>query len=142
LENGSVAQRGTADEITRRPRTPYVAELVGVNLYLGRATREEIAIDGGGRLMALGGATGDVFATVHPRAVTLHRHEPEGSPRNVWQGVIGDIDREDDRARVRVFGAPPIVAEVTTAAVLDLELVPGDPVWVSVKATEVSVYPA
>jgi molybdate transport system ATP-binding protein len=34
------------------------------------------------------------------------------------------------------------VAEVTPAAVADLGLAPGQPAWASVKATEVSVYPA
>jgi molybdate transport system ATP-binding protein len=35
-----------------------------------------------------------------------------------------------------------IVAEVTPAAVSDLDLAEGGEVWVSVKATEISVYPA
>jgi molybdate transport system ATP-binding protein len=36
----------------------------------------------------------------------------------------------------------PIVAEVTPGAVADLHLADGGPIWVSVKATEVAVYPA
>ena len=35
-----------------------------------------------------------------------------------------------------------IVAEVTPAAVHDLDLAEGGEVWVSVKATEIGVYPA
>jgi molybdopterin-binding protein len=34
------------------------------------------------------------------------------------------------------------VAEVTRAAVLELGLIAGASVWIAVKATEVSVYPA
>jgi molybdopterin-binding protein len=41
-----------------------------------------------------------------------------------------------------VGGRLPIVAEVTAAAVADLRLADGGPVWVSVKATEITVYPA
>jgi molybdate transport system ATP-binding protein len=47
-----------------------------------------------------------------------------------------------DRVRVRVTGQVPIVAEVTPAAVGELHLADGGPVWASVKATEVTVYPA
>ena len=37
LEQGRVAQQGTPAEITSRPATPYVARLVGMNLYAGHA---------------------------------------------------------------------------------------------------------
>jgi molybdopterin-binding protein len=46
-----------------------------------------------------------------------------------------------DRVRVRVDGRPSLVAEVTPSAVAELELAEGIEVWVSVKATEVTVYP-
>jgi molybdate transport system ATP-binding protein len=79
---------------------------------------------------------------VHPRAVALHRRPPEGTPRNVWAGTADTVEGVADRVRVRVAGAVPIVAEVTPAAVAELRLADGGPVWVSVKATEVTVYPA
>jgi molybdate transport system ATP-binding protein len=88
-----------------------------------------------------GAGHGEVFAVVHPRAVALHRRAPEGTPRNVWQGTADELDLEGERVRVRVGGPLPIVAEVTPAAVADLALADGGPVWVSVKATEISVYP-
>ncbi|MGH9222351.1 MAG: TOBE domain-containing protein, partial [Acidimicrobiales bacterium] len=79
---------------------------------------------------------------VHPRAVSLHRREPEGTPRNVWKGVAESLDLEGERVRVRVTGPLPIVAEITPAAVAELDLAGGGDVWVSVKASEVEVYPA
>ncbi len=44
--------------------------------------------------------------------------------------------------RVRVKGPVPLIAEVTRAAVQELGLAAGADVWMVVKATEVSVYPA
>ncbi|MGH9283148.1 MAG: TOBE domain-containing protein [Acidimicrobiales bacterium] len=41
-----------------------------------------------------------------------------------------------------VGGPLPIVAEVTPGAVADLALAEGGTVWVSVKATEITVYGA
>jgi molybdate transport system ATP-binding protein len=41
-----------------------------------------------------------------------------------------------------VEGSRSLVAEVTAAAITDLGLDEGTEIWVSVKATEVTVYPA
>jgi molybdate transport system ATP-binding protein len=59
----------------------------------------------------------------------------------VWAGTIIDIDRVGERVRVGVDGAIPIVAEITTVALEALSLRLGDDVQVSVKATEIEVYP-
>ena len=142
LEQGRILQSGTPAEVAQRPRSRYVADLVGVNLYRGRAHANVIALDGGGSLTVADGADGDVFAVVHPRTVALYRTRPDGTPRNLWEGRASNLDLQGDRVRVRLEGSPPIVAEVTPAAVRDLGLDRGDNVWISVKATEIMVYPS
>jgi molybdate transport system ATP-binding protein len=142
IERGRVVQTGSAAEVTRRPRSRYVADLVGVNLLRGTAAARHIALPRGGFVQSADDVDGDVFATIHPRAVALHRVRPEGSPRNVWRGRASTLDFQGDRVRVGVEGEMPIVAEVTPGALSDLGLAEGDEVWVSVKATEISVYPA
>ena len=140
LEHGRVLQTGSPAEVTQRPRSRYVADLVGVNLFRGTARQNVITISGGGSLTAVGVTDGDVFAVVHPRTVALYRARPDGTPRNVWKGRATDIDLQGDRVRVRLQGLPSIVAEVTPAAVRELGLDRGDQVWIGVKATEVNVY--
>jgi len=142
LEGGRILQSGTAAEVTQRPRSRYVADLVGVNLMRGRAGGGHIAIEGGGTLTAMDGTDGEVFAVVHPRNVALYRSQPEGTPRNVWPGRITAVDQQGDRVRVSVAGPPTLVAEVTPASVRELHLAEGGEVWVSLKAAEVEVYPA
>ena len=142
LEGGRVTQTGRPAEVSERPRSGYVAELVGVNLYRGRAEGAAIELEGGGRLIAADGHRGQVFAAVHPHAVALHRHPPEGTPRNSWPGTAAALEVVGDRVRVRMSGTVPIVAEVTPAAANELRLADGGPVWATVKATEVTVYPA
>src|SRR5205807_6484046 len=139
---GRVAQAGPLAELRERPRSRYVADLVGVNLYRGTADGQRIRLPGRGELVAAGHARGEVFAVVHPRAVALHRHEPEGTPRNVLPGTVEHLDIEGDRVRVIVAGAVPVTAEVTPAAVAELELPAGAAVVGPVQATEVSAYPA
>jgi molybdopterin-binding protein len=142
LERGRVVQTGSPADVTERPRSRYVADLVGMNLLRGIATAGQVALAGGATLQSADGVDGEVFAVVHPRAVALHRARPEGSPRNVWRGRASSLDFQGDRVRVRVEGEMPIIAEVTPAAVRDLNLAEGGEVWVSVKATEITVYPA
>jgi molybdate transport system ATP-binding protein len=141
LQQGRIVQEGPPAEIIARPRSQYVADLVGVNLFRGRAHGGTIAV-GSEEITVAGDHAGDVIATVSPRAVVLHRDRPDGSARNVWRGTVDGIERFGDRARVHVAGALPIVAEVTPAAIEALRLEPGTEVWAAVKATEVDVSPA
>jgi molybdate transport system ATP-binding protein len=141
IEDGKHVQSGTPAEVAERPRSRYVADLVGVNLLRGRAEGGMVKLSGGASVAATGADLGDVFVVVHPRAVSLHRLRPEGSPRNVWSGRAGSLELFGDRVRVRIDGAVPLVAEVTPAAVAELQLQAGGEVWVSFKATEVAVYP-
>ena len=142
LEQGRVLQSGSPADVTQHPRSRYVADLVGVNLFRGRASHDVITLAEGGSFTAAGAGEGDVFAVVHPRTVALYRTRPDGTPRNVWEGRAVDLDLQGDRVRVQLAGAPRIVAEVTPAAVRELGLDRGDTVWIAVKATEIVVYPA
>ena len=142
IENGRVVQVGTPAEVTARPRSPYVADLVGVNLFRGSAEGGEVRLAGGETIATASSERGAVFVVIHPRTVVVHRKPPEGSSRNTWQGQAVGIEMVGDRARLRVAGGLPLVAEITPAAVADLRLAEGGEVWISVKATEVAVYPA
>jgi molybdate transport system ATP-binding protein len=140
LEGGRVAQDGTLVEVTQRPRSSYVADLIGTNLIRGAAVERRVDA-GRAEIQLAEPAHGDVFVVIPPRAVALHRLEPEGSPRNRWSARIEGFDQIGDRVRVRLVGDLPLVAEVTPAAVSELGLTEGGEVWASVKATEIDAYP-
>jgi molybdate transport system ATP-binding protein len=142
MENGQLVQTGTPAEVTARPRSQYVADLVGVNLLRGEADHGSVRIPGGPILAVAGAESGEVFAVIHPRAIALYRTRPDGSPRNVWPGRASGIELIGDRVRVRIDGDVPVVAEVTPAALKELDLDEGGEVWLSFKATDVGVYPA
>jgi molybdate transport system ATP-binding protein len=142
LEAGRVVQSGDVEEVTRRPRSRFVADLVGVNLLHGRADAGVVTVRDGHQIAAPDAREGDVFVVIHPRSVAIHRTRPEGTPRNVWQGTVDAVELLGDRMRIVISGEVPIVAEVTPAAVHELELRRSATVWVSVKAAEVGVYPA
>jgi molybdate transport system ATP-binding protein len=143
LERGHVVQTGTPAEITARPLTPYVAKLVGMNLYVGSAAGDEVTLDAGGRLVAAEAPPGRVLAAVRPSAITVHTEQPHGSSaRNIWPATIASLAPLGDRIRVNAAGALPATVDVTASAVAELDLVPGRQVWLSAKATDVTAYPA
>lgn len=139
LEGGRIVQVGTSTEITSQPRTPYVADLIGLNFLRGTVHDSVFHLDGGAQLVVASTVEGPAIATVHPRALSLFGARPSGSPRNVWMASVAAIDPMLVGRRVRLAGPLPLVAEVTAAAVAELRIGVGSAVWVSLKATEVQV---
>jgi molybdate transport system ATP-binding protein len=142
LESGRVAQRGTLADVTSRPTSRYIADLIGLNLLTGTGAGGAITMANGARLVPAEAVEGPVFAVIQPHAVALYLAAPQGSPRNVWSSTVTDIDRRADRVRVRLDGPVPLVAEITPAALDALVLRPGDRIWAAVKATEITTYAA
>ncbi|MDQ0367496.1 molybdate transport system ATP-binding protein [Catenuloplanes indicus] len=141
VEGGRVVQEGDAATVTARPRTDYVARLVGLNLYRGRASGHEVTLDGL-TLRVDDRLDGEAFVAFRPSSVALHAEEPAGSPRNIWAATIAGIQRHGDNLRIELAGPLPAAADVTPAAAAQLDLIPGRTVWAAVKATETHAYPA
>ncbi|MBP2416589.1 sulfate/molybdate ABC transporter ATP-binding protein [Microlunatus capsulatus] len=145
VEDGRVVQTGTPAAVAARPRTDYVARLVGLNLLGGDGVDGVVRLPGGGRVHGPDVVGGPVRAAFRPAAVALFTARPEGSPRNLWAGRVTGLEPHGAGVRVEVAGAPDagssILAEVTPAAVAELDLRPGSPVWAAVKASDVTVYP-
>ncbi|GHG03494.1 ABC transporter permease [Streptomyces hydrogenans] len=143
LQDGRALQDATPAEVTRHPRSPWVARMLGRNAWPGTATPDGLALDGGGTLVAAEPPPSGTpaLAIVAPEAVSLHREKPAGSPRNVWPGTVREITTSGSRLRVLVTSTetPDLVAEITPQAAAELGLADGVPVWTSVKATETTV---
>lgn len=142
LENGRVVQEGSPAELSRHPRTDYVARLVGLNLLRGVAHGTVARVSPQVSVAFAHEAAGPVFVAFAPTAVTLSRQRPVGSARNAWPGRVSDIEIHGDLARISIDGEVALLADITPLAVAELGLTPGSLVWASVKASEVSVYPA
>jgi molybdate transport system permease protein len=139
LQQGEVAQDGTPAELTRSPRTTWLAGLLGQNAWRGTTDAHGLAVDGGGHVATAEQRPPgrDALALVEPAAVTLHRRRPEGSARNVLEGPVLETRTLGSRVRVVVGSTPPVTAEVTLLAAGQLELAERDNVFASFKATEV-----
>jgi molybdate transport system ATP-binding protein len=144
IEDGGIVQQGTPAEVARNPRTDYVARLVGLNLYRGTADGHTVTVHTATpvSLDALESLEGDVFLAFRPASVALFRTKPDGSPRNLWQAEVAGIESHGDLVRVHLEGPLVAAADITPAALAELSLTEGSPVWAAVKATDTHAYPA
>lgn len=140
LEDGRITQQGPLVEVTARPRSAWVATMVGMNLLAGTADGTDVTLESGTVISTASPAHGPVHVAIRPNAISLHRRQPEGSARNVWAAQAGELNLAGDRARVAITGPVSLIAEVTPAAVAELHLADGGPIWASVKATEIDTY--
>lgn len=143
FEQGRIVQEGTPAEVARQPATEYVAKLVGLNLYAGRADGATVALDDGGAFVIPDrGQHGDVLVAVRPSAIVVSSQQPvAGSARNIWPARVVGLTLLADRVRLDADGRPRALVDVTPAAVAELSLATGTEVWLSVKATDLEVYP-
>ncbi len=149
VERGRIVERGTVREVLTSPRSDFAARIAGVNLIPGvviepgviRTARGENVFGVGDP--DIGAPAVAVFA---PAAVSIDTRAPHGSPRNVFRTTI--IELEVHGATVRVRGSDrrerdsALFADVTPAAVADLDLMPGREVYFVVKAMEVRLHSA
>ena len=121
-----------------------VAALVGTNFLTGVNDGGELLLDDHERTLRTADAhtAGPVLVTVPPRAISLHPEQPGGSARNTWPTTVAAIEPMGETTRVELGAPLPLTVEVTPAAIEDLGLQLGSPIWAAVKATEINVTPS
>jgi molybdate transport system ATP-binding protein len=154
IEAGRIAEIGGAAEVLSAPRSSFGARIAGVNLVKG-------TLDAAGALQAVSGAywhgtvaggpdaaaAGQAAVAVFaPAAVAVFQERPQGSPRNVVEVTVAELDSRGAAIRVRAAsqpdGAPGLAADITPDAAADLRVLPGMRLWFAVKAQEVAIHPA
>lgn len=149
LDGGQVVEQGPTADVLRHPTSAFTARLAGLNLVAGTAGDGGLqprhggpAIGGTARIpLAPGEAATAVFS---PNAVSVFLSPPHGSPRNVFAVTVSELEPRGDQVRVRALtpAGDTLSADVTPAAVGELDLYPGGRVFFTVKATSVTLYPS
>ncbi len=152
LESGRIAEIGPVADVLTAPRSHFGARIAGINLVNGAVGPDGSLRDrAGARWHAtpareLGTRVVNAVAVFPPTAVAVYRDRPHGSPRNTVEVTVAELDAHGSavlvRGREQSDGAPGLAAEITADAATELRLTPGERVWFSVKAHEVTLYPA
>ncbi len=80
VEQGRAVQSGPIDEVTARPRSRYVADLLGTNLLRGTAADGVVTTAAGATLVVADPVVGPVFATVAPGPSPCTATNPRAAP--------------------------------------------------------------
>ena len=150
LETGRIVETGSAATVLATPRSRFGARFAGVNLVSGTAGADGVLTTQWGTSgMATRGRTWrrqPAVALFNPAAVAVYRDKPHGSPRNTVEVTVAELDSRGAVIRVRADeqpdGAPGLAADITAESAAELRLAPGDRVYFSVKAQEVTVHPS
>ncbi|MCT7661956.1 sulfate/molybdate ABC transporter ATP-binding protein [Mycobacterium deserti] len=150
LESGKVAETGSAAEVLARPRSRFGARFAGVNLVGGIAGPDGVLTTEWGQVwhgnpdadLSSGDSAVALFA---PAAVAVYRDKPHGSPRNTVEVTVAELDSRGTTIRVRADeqpdGAPGLAADITADSAAEMRVTPGERVYFTVKAQEVSFHP-
>jgi molybdate transport system ATP-binding protein len=141
IDDGGVVQHGTPGELAAAPASAFVADFTGAVVLTGTARSGDrgltvVDLDGGDQLASTDRAEGRVAASIYPWEIVV---EPPGSPhhdsaRNRLAADVTSVTRVGGRVRLGLSAGQPMVAEVSEAAVGDLDLRPGRRVTASFKA--------
>lgn len=151
LEGGKVAEYGSIATVLATPRSRFGARFAGVNLVGGTIDEQGVLTTHWGT--AWHGTPGAELMSGHPAvalfkpaAVAVYRDKPHGSPRNTVEVAVAELDSGGPVIRVRADeqpdGAPGLAADITAESAAELRLAPGDRVYFSVKAQEVTIHPS
>jgi molybdate transport system ATP-binding protein len=151
LESGTVAETGSAASVLAAPRSRFGARFAGVNL-VGGAAGPDGALNTEWGAALHGTPAPDLVvgqpavAVFRPSAVAVYRDKPHGSPRNTLEVAVAELDSSGPAIRVRTDeqpdGAPGLAADITAESAAELRLAPGERVYFSVKAQEITIHPA
>jgi molybdate transport system ATP-binding protein len=148
VDGGRIVQRGDAARLAAEPASAFVADFTGAVVLTGVAhpiagSATQVELDGGGVVTALDRATGPVAVSVYPWEIALapeHAADP-GSTRNHLPVEVVSITTVGNRVRVGLAAPQPLTAELSDAAVRELELQPGSRAIASWKAAATRLLP-
>ncbi len=151
LQDGKIAQTGSAEEVMNHPVNEFVAAFVGMDTVLAGRVLE--SHDEGRTIIAIGNQQIEtvgsfppgekVLCCIRPENVTLSTDSPEeqSSARNHFSGRITHIAPHGLFYRVDLDCGFDLISYITRTSLDSLELQAGQIVKASFKATAVHVIP-
>lgn len=115
LEDGGISQSGTVEEVTRRPRSCWVARLLGLNFFRGRARGGVVRLESGLELEVEGEPReGPVVGVFDPADVRVGYRpgDLDHTGPNHWRAQLDGVESLGRHYRLHVGGALPLVAEI------------------------------
>ena len=129
LHEGRVLQTGTAEDVFRRPCSPFVARFVRtLNVLAGMVEENRFRCEGGTVLrISPGSPPGPGHLCVRPEEVRLHGAEPEAANR--LQVTVVSLRDQGSTLQAELAGSLSLQALLTHREARELGLHPGQRLW-------------
>lgn len=147
VENGTVVQTGTPEEVFMHPGSEFVANFAGIRnffegeLIAGDSFLRKFRMPGKEIYILTGEPTGKGFVTLRGEDITLSRSPSDSSAANSFKGIVTSVDPFGPAVEVTVDAGIRLCALVSRESAEGMELSPGSGVWVSFKASAVKFIP-
>ncbi len=146
MENGTIIEQGSVDQIFLKPRSKFVAEFLQYqNIFTGVAKSNEnnmstISIDGV-KFFIPGKYDGRIMIGIKPENILISKLIPEYSTaRNILKGSITSIEPLGPTMIITVnINNLPIKVMITRGSFEELELKQNDMVYLIIKASSIIV---
>jgi molybdopterin-binding protein len=144
MERGQLIEVGSSEELFKRPKSPFVAEFLGMeNIYQG-----QVLEDGNGTNILIGpvkinGLTnlkGRVNVAIRPEDIIISKENFPSSARNTLQGVIKAIVPQGIMVKLNLDIGIPLCAVLTKKSLDELGLGVGDQATAIFKSTAVHIF--
>ena len=148
INNGSIIQEGTPEEVFRNPKSEFVAHFVGArNFFKARLTGENnnsVALIGNKLAVKLQSPdTGpEGYILIRSEDLILSNDSFDSSATNNFEGTIIEIIPGIRGTDVVIDAGIRLLALITAESLTRLELSEGKKIWIHFKATAVKFIPA
>jgi len=148
VDAGRVVQRGTAADVTRRPVSPWVARLLGVNLLRGQVRGRWLDLGAGLAVPVAGVPEGEQWTALSPRSVTVIPYGIGDSPRGgqgsasrtAWSTKVVSIQPTGDRVLLGLDYPAGLWADVPAQLPSGGRWTEGMSVQASIDATDLDLF--
>lgn len=142
MENGTVTQVGTPDEVFHHPKSAFVARFVGIRNSLegrleasGNGSLSQFVTEGISFQVHSEAASGRGFLVFRSEDLLVSRTREESKAQNCFQGTIVDLAPARLGAELTIDIGVTVVALVRSGAMKRLHFECGKTVWVSLNAS-------
>jgi ABC-type sugar transport system ATPase subunit len=148
IDNGTILQSGTPEEVFRNPRSEFIAHFVGLrNFFKAKILREDRStralIDESFSLNIVTSEEAvEGFVLFRGEDIILSNEPFDSSATNNFEGIIGEISPTVNGVDVIVDAGIRFHALVTPGSASHLGLAEGKKTWLHFKATAVKFIPA
>jgi ABC-type Fe3+/spermidine/putrescine transport system ATPase subunit len=152
MGNGHIEQVGNMAEIFDKTQSVFVAKFLGMNIFKGRATKEQnnhLQIETNNNNITLLSTSNsrllekNVIITIKPEDITLSTKKPDtpNTTINSLLGVITEMVQMRSTTQVTVDIGYLVKAKVAHTAVKNLDATIGDKIYIFFNPSKVNIFP-